>query len=107
MKNDQLGGWAFIIGLVIAILAGLINIAWAPVILVILGLVVGFLNIGDKEVNSFLIASIALLVAGAAGLNTLPAVGTFLESMLTNLVAFVGPAAVIVAIKAVYNIAKK
>ncbi len=107
MKNDQLGGWAFIIGLVIAILAGLINIAWAPVILVVLGLVVGFINIGDKEVNAFLIASIALLLAGSAGLDTIPAVGGFLGNMLTNLVAFVAPAAVIVAIKSVYNIAKK
>ena len=107
MKNDQLGGWAFIIGLVIAILAGLVNIAWAPVILVILGLVVGFINIGDKEVNAFLIASIALLLAGTAGLDKLPAVGSFLENILINLVAFVGPAAIIVAVKSVYNIAKK
>ena len=107
MKNDQIGGWAFIIGLVIAILAGLINIAWAPIILVILGLIVGFINIGDKEVTAFLVASIALLVAGSAGLDKIPAVGGFLEGILINLVAFVGPAAVIVAIKSVYNIAKK
>lgn len=109
MKNDQIGGWAFIIGLVIAVLAGLITIpnyltTW---VLVILGLIVGFLNIGDKEVTAFLIASIALLGVGGAGLGAIPAIGGYLNNILTNLVAFVSPATAIVAVKAVYSIAKK
>jgi len=107
LKNDQIGGWAFIIGLVIAVLAGLIELGWAPTALVLLGLVVGLLNIGDKEVTGFLIAAIALLLAGTAGLGAIPAVGGFVTAMLTNLIAFVAPAVVIVAVKEIYNIAKK
>ncbi len=109
MKNDQVGGWAFIIGLVIAVLAGLIALptyltTW---VLVILGLIVGFLNIGDKEATTFLIAAIALLVVGTAGLGAIPAIGGYLTGILTNLVAFVSPATVVVSVKAVYTIAKK
>lgn len=108
MKNDQIGGWAFIIGLVIAVLAGLVTVpaylsTW---VLVILGLIVGFLNIGDKEITAFLIATIALLVVGGAGLSAIPTVGGYLESVLTFVVVFVAPASVVVAVKQVYNIAK-
>jgi len=108
LKNEQIGGWAFIIGLVIAVLAGLVTVpaylsTW---VLVILGLIVGFLNIGDKETTSFLIAAIALLVVGGAGLGAIPTVGGYLESVLTFVVVFVAPAAVVVAVKQFYNIAK-
>lgn len=107
MKNDQIGGWAFIIGLVIAILAGLINLGWAPIALVVLGLIVGLLNIKDKEVVNFLIASIALLLAGTAGLGVIPAFGGFLSGILTNLIAFVAPAVIIVAVREIYSLANK
>jgi len=108
LKNEQIGGWAFIIGLVIAVLAGLVTVpdylsTW---VLVILGLIVGFLNIGDKETTGFLIATIALLSVGGAGLSAIPTIGTYLESVLTFVVVFVAPAAVVVAVKQVYNIAK-
>ena len=109
MQNDQIGGCAFIIGLVIAILAGLIALptyltTW---VLVVLGLIVGFLNIGDKEATSFLIATISLLVVGTAGLGAIPAIGGYLTGILTSVVAFVAPATVVVAVKVVYNIGKK
>ena len=63
MSYEKLGGWAFILGVVIAIIAGLasgaldaISAGYVTLALVVLGLIVGFLNIGDKEVNNFLIA---------------------------------------------------
>jgi len=112
-KNDleTIGGYAFIIGVIIAVIAGLFPVAdwaaWSPLALAILGLIVGFLNITDKEINSFLIAGIALLGAGTAGLGLIPELGPYLASILLNIGAFVAPAVVIVALKAVYSIAHK
>ena len=108
--NNSLGSWAFILGVLIAIVAGLALGAgvlgdlgqYVAIILVILGLVVGFLNIGAKEVTDFLIAAIALVAVGAANLATIPAIGTYLASMLSYVAAFVAPAALVVALKAIY-----
>jgi hypothetical protein len=76
-------------------------------ILVVLGLIVGFINIGVKETHDFLVAVIALLLAGTAGLGNLPAIGTYIGAILTNITTFVAPAAVIVALKAVWELARK
>ncbi|MBM3303598.1 MAG: hypothetical protein FJY76_00745, partial [Candidatus Aenigmarchaeota archaeon] len=67
MVSQKVGGWAFILGVVIAILAGLASTfaamysGYVLLVLVILGLIVGFLNIKDKEVVNFLIVAIALM----------------------------------------------
>ena len=107
--NNSLGSWAFILGVLIAIIAGLaagsIDAAtqgYLAIVLVILGLVVGFLNIGAKEVTDFLIAAIALVAVGAANLATIPWIGGYLASMVLYIAAFVAPAALVVALKAIY-----
>jgi len=104
-KQKGVGGWAFIIGLVIAVLVGLFSTTTAGVIwlLVVLGIVVGFLNVGDREATTFLVASIALMLAGSANLTILWGP---IGNVLSNLVVFVSPAAVIVAVKSIYETAK-
>jgi hypothetical protein len=107
MKGDLavFGHWAFVIGLLIAVLAGFAEIPGLAVILFVLGLVVGFLNIGEKESTPFLIAVTALLVIGVAGLQA----GQFtplLVSILNNFLAFVAAAGLVVAIKQVLAVAK-
>ena len=56
---DKVGGWAFIIGLVLAILIAIFGAeaTWPIYLLLFLGIVVGILNIGKKEVSSFLLSS--------------------------------------------------
>ncbi len=107
-KNEdmsKLGEWSFIAGLVLAVLVGVLPSVSAvlPVslLLVVLGILVGFINIGAKETHGFLLATVALLVAGAAGLQVLPVVGGYVQAILQNIVSFVAPASVIVALKAV------
>jgi hypothetical protein len=114
MPYEKIGGWAFILGVVIAIVAGLASGAldaasagYVTLALVILGLVVGFLNVGDKQVNDFLIAAIAVVLLGTANLGVIPMIGMYLASMVLNVAAFVAPAALVVALKAVYNLAAK
>jgi hypothetical protein len=75
-------------------------------------LIVGFLNVGAKEVKDFLLVSTVLVVvAGLGGANAalggVMYVGSFLEGVLTQLLAFVVPATVVVALKAVLELAKK
>ncbi len=106
----KVGRWSFVIGLVIAVLVGLFTEATGVIvsILVILGLIVGFLNVAEKEVHGFLVAAIALLLAGGAGdfMASIPVAGSMLQRILTNFVIFVAPAAIIVAVKELFNITK-
>lgn len=104
--DAKIGHWAFIVGVLLAIVAGLIpqlqtvTVTW---ILVILGLVVGLLNISAKETTEFLVAVIALMIVGSAG--AIPALGGIVLAILANIVALSAPAALIVALKAIYALA--
>jgi hypothetical protein len=103
MNLTFLGHWAFVIGILLAILAGFTAIEYLPTILFILGLIVGFLNVTEKESTPFLVAVIALLMVGMAGLQF---GGEVLESILNNFIAFVAAAGLIVALKQVLAVAK-
>jgi len=105
-----IGKAAFVIGLVIAVIAGVFGAStgWLPLALVILGLIVGFLNITEEEVNNFLIAAIALILVGTigGGLGTIPTIGGSLAAIVANIAVFVVPAALVVSLKAVWSLAK-
>ncbi len=102
----QLGKWAFILGLIICIVGGLgISQPWFAWVLALLGLVVGFLNVTGSEAQKFLLAAIALVVAAAAW-SSLPYVGGYLAQILNNFVAFIGAAALVVALKVLFETAK-
>ncbi len=106
--DAKLGNWAFILGVLIAIVAGLVPAWQTPTlvwILVILGLVVGFLNITAKETTEFLVAGLTLMLIGSAG--AIPALGVIILSILANIVAFVAPAALVVALKSIWALAQK
>ena len=69
--NDlhRIGHYSFIAGLIIAVIVGLIPTLRGDAaiwIMVVLGVIVGLLNISAKEVNSFLITAVALIIASSA-----------------------------------------
>ena len=104
--KEMIGKWAFIVGLVISIIAGIFNIgttllAW----LVVFGIIVGFINVTGKEITNFLLATIALMMVGSVGLN-IPGVGSFVTSVVSAFTAFIAGAAFIVAIKEVFAITR-
>ncbi|PJA18603.1 MAG: hypothetical protein COX63_02075 [Candidatus Diapherotrites archaeon CG_4_10_14_0_2_um_filter_31_5] len=118
MELEKIGELAFILGVVIALIAGVAfnylgSLAgWVPLVLVILGIIVGLLNIKDKETTPFLIASIALLATGAVDSfriidEVLNPLGTILYYIFANIAVFVAPAALIVAIVAIKKLAMK
>jgi len=109
-KSNIIGGWAFVIGMIIAVLIG-VGITLTDTILavlVVLGIIIGLLNIADKEVHSFMLASIAVLLASYMGGGVLAKVPIVnLAGVLQSIVAMIVPAIIIVALKEVFDIAKK
>ena len=106
MNTAKIGKWAFIIGLVVAVLAGLLfQPGWAVWVLAILGLIVGLLNVTAEDTRAFLLASIALTLSATA-LNTLPIVGTALSFILPFVVAFVAGATIVIALKELFQAAR-
>jgi hypothetical protein len=116
----QYGVWAFTIGMFLALFAGLasrllsntVN-GYIVAVLVLLGIAVGFLNVTKEETSSFLMSSVAVmialftagqaLVAMAASLGI---IGEVLLSLLSYINMFVFPATIVVAIKSIYALAK-
>jgi hypothetical protein len=107
MTRERIGKWAFIVGLVIAVLAGLFfQPTWAIWILAILGVIVGILNISVEDTQGFLLAAIALTLSATA-LNTIPVVGKAFSYVLPMVVAFVAGAMIVVALKKLFETARK
>lgn len=107
--DKKVGHYSFLVAIVLAVLAGLIpalQVDWVAWALIILGLIVGFLNVTAKETTEFLVATIALMVVGTAGLGGLPTAGTIVANILVYIQAIVVPASLVVALKAVYALAQ-
>lgn len=106
---SMIGFWAFIIGLVIALVAGITmpQNSIIIIVLIILGLIIGFLNITAKEIMMFLVATIALVVVGNvfAPLTVLD-IGKFLGSILSYVATLMAPAAIVAAVKALWAVGK-
>jgi hypothetical protein len=110
---SMVGFWAFIAGLVIAVVVGILAAlgmatAIMPaiiIVLIILGLVVGFLNITAREILLFLVATIALIVVGGvfAPLSAF-GIGAVLDNILALVATLMAPAAVVAAIKALWAV---
>ena len=103
MDLEQVGKWAFLIGLGICLITGFFPVPMAALVLFGLGLIVGFLKIGTKKTEHFLIATIVLLVLGVASIEALSILGTSISSaintILASFIAFVGASALVVAVK--------
>ncbi len=101
------GAWAFLIGIVLAVIFGAIGNTSDTILIVlfIIGLIVGLLNVTDKEVTPFLMAGAVLVIVSSLGGNTLSGI-TWIKGILdASMVIFV-PATVVVAIKSVFGMAK-
>ena len=107
-SSNMIGSWAFLIGVLLAIILGVIGgqltDTWAMV-LVIIGLVVGLLKIADEETSPFLMSGVSLIIASALGSSVLGSVPRANEILGALLAVFV-PATIIVAIKNVFSLAR-
>ena len=106
---EKIGEWLFLVGVIIAILAGIVapSSEIVATVLVILGVVVGLLNITEKEATNFLIAAIALILTGSVSFTVLGSIGSVITDIVKYISVFVMPAALIVALKSIYQLASK
>jgi len=107
----MIGPWAYIAGLIIALIAGFAAPGNAMVVwgLAALGLLVGLLNVTEKETLLFLVAALAFLLSASslsAVFSVIPGIGSGVAQVFQYLVVFTAPAAAIVALKALYEISK-
>lgn len=106
MNLVSIGHWSFILGLIISVIAGFGGqIPALMTVLIVLGLIVGFLNVTEKESTAFLVGVIALLLIGLSGLATVSYI-SWAVPILINVIAFIGAAGLVVAVKQVLFVAK-
>jgi len=107
-KGNILGGWAFLIGVVLAVILGGLNIVSGsiPLVLMVLGLIVGLLNVTSEEVQPFLMAGTVLVIVSGLGGNALSTISWFKNILDAMLLLFV-PATIVVALKSVFSLAKR
>ena len=107
--GDLVGGWAFLIGVVLAVIIGFFPTVGTPSVqlaLVIIGIVIGLLNVGDKEVTPFLLSGLVLVLVGRFGSDALADIA-IVSGILSALMTIFVPATVIVAVKNVLSLAKR
>ena len=113
--TSKLGVWAFIVGIVLALIGGIIvgllgaGETAITSILIVLGLIVGFLNVTDKETKDYLLAAVSLILVtyfGGTVLGLVPVIGGYLSSVFGAIMTFVIPATIVVALKAIYGLAQ-
>jgi hypothetical protein len=112
----KVSGYLFLLGVIIAVIAGLapsvIDAATTASVLLVIGTIVGLLSaarmgtISREDADMFLLAVISLAVAGTAtaNLGALPGIGAFIGSIIGNIAALAAPAAVIVALEAIWRL---
>ena len=105
--GNMLGSWAFLIGVILAVVFGFMGSLSQNLIyiLVILGVIVGLLNIGDEEVSPFLMAGVVLVIVSTLGQSVVASINYF-DTILQALTVLFVPATIIVALKHVFSLAK-
>ncbi len=116
-KENLFGAYAFLIGVILAILVGIlqttldIRTSSLPyILLVFLGIGVGLFNFDDRDSFTFLVASLSLVIVSGFGQTALVYVSkvpilSSLSDILAALMVMFVPATIIVALKTVFSIA--
>ena len=102
--------WAFNAAWILALVLALglaFEQQWASfgvwsLILVLLGMVTGF-TYTSKDIIPLVLVALALVTFTASSLVILPYIGQFLVNLITYFVSYLTPAALIVALKKVYD----
>ena len=108
-NGNVVGGWSFLIGVLLAVVLGLgfagsynQTLTW---VLVVIGIIVGLLNVADQETSPFLMSGAVLVIVSWLGSDILSGV-MYIGGILQALLVLFVPATIIVAIKNVFSIAK-
>jgi hypothetical protein len=123
-KENSVGAWVFLIGVIIAIVIGISTILlplsivrqysnFIYLALVILGIVVGVsVNAEKKDTQAFLITSTIIVIVSYFGMDSVTSsligidAGFTASSIFASLLALFVPATIVVALKTVFGLAK-
>ncbi|PIN73651.1 hypothetical protein COV20_05505 [Candidatus Woesearchaeota archaeon CG10_big_fil_rev_8_21_14_0_10_45_16] len=113
---NKLIAWAFTVGIVIALVLGIVSaqlpastVAVLLSVLIAAGIIVGFFNITAKEQKDYVLFVTALMIVSWISGDVfaeLQYVGAYLQSIFSAIMAFAVPSVVVVAVRAVINLAK-
>ena len=123
MTMQTIGSYAFLVGVLLALVVGFFGgfgIGQEVIFLTlgVLGLVVGLVNITEKEIVPFLVATVAIIMSlsslsdvikglvATVKVEFIANIGTSIIATLNCLVVFVAPAAAVVALVAIWNMSK-
>jgi len=122
-RENLIGAYAFLISIILAVIVGFVTVVLGNTqnttqiltgLLMVLGLVAGYF-VAEKNVQTFLFASVSLVLVSFAGLQGgllsaailgIPNVSRLATSVLGSLMFIFIPAAVVVALKTVFSLAK-
>jgi len=102
MDVKTVGKWAYLVGLVLAIVTALIGYSadWLGIVLLVLAIVAGLLYMDTKELTNYGVRFLALF-AVAAAFDAIPFVGPYFTTLANAMVAFFGP--IILTVLLVFN----
>jgi len=117
--GNVLGAWAFLFGIIVALIIGLFtlkNDSWMIGLLVLAGVIVGLFNVTSKESMKFLLAGVSLVIVSGMGHSVLAtfnvvniagvSISDKMSSVLAALLILFVPATIIVSLKSVFEIAR-
>ena len=113
VSGGLIGSWSFLVGVILAVLLGLgftgayqSTMLW---VVFLLGIVVGLLNIASAEVSAFLTSGTVLVLVSFLGVQVgvFDAVAPVISNVLKGILTLFVPATIIVALKAVFVLARQ
>jgi O-antigen ligase len=101
MDGNTIGKWAFIIGIVLALVLAFVDLGTVgALVLLILAILGGWFHVTMDNRKAFLISALAL-AAFSGALGGLPAVGEYISNIMAGISAFVSAAALTVLVREV------
>ena len=108
----KVGCWSLLAGVLLALMIPFVD-SQAVMPLIVVGFIIGFMNLKHIETLKFLITTMSFLIIAMAvmvtGMTRLvlvaPAMAGYLTIVALNIVAIVGPAAFVMAVKAMNELA--
>ncbi len=118
-RENIIGAWAFLIGVVLALLGGMLSALFGHLNAIVLGsllfigIIIGVIGVAPNDISKFLTVSVSLVIvsyAGTAGVRNIEflnwELGNIVSSTLGALLVLLVPASIIVAIRSMFSISQ-
>ena len=72
-RENRVSAWAFLIGVVLALVGGMLSALYGDLnpfllgLLLVLGLIIGFMGVSPNDISKFMTSSVSLVIVSFAG----------------------------------------